>query len=149
MNGEMRQAMEIVAVRILEDAAFLFVDRMPDGNKPDRDWPPAGAELRWAGPSRGLMRVWMDPDFLKVLAANMLGIEEDDEAAAKAGSDAMREVLNMVVGNSLTEAWGPGPVFHLEIPESADPDLLLPDMSEGFWIDADGHPVLFWCGNLP
>lgn len=149
MNGEMRQAMEIVGVRILEDAAFLFVESVPDEGLPGRDWMPVGAELRWSGPSRGVMRVWMEPDFLSALSANMLGIEEDAAAAAKAGPDAMREILNMVVGNSLTEAWGPGPVFHLEIPESADPDLLASDMADGFWIGADGHPVLFWCGNLP
>ena len=149
MNGEMRQAMEIVSVRILEDAAFLFVDQIQDGNKPDHNWSATGAELRWTGPSRGVMRVWMDPAFLAVLSANMLGIEEDDPTAAKAGIDAMREVLNMVVGNCLTEAWGPGPVFNLEIPEAAVSDLLVSDMSEGFWVDADNHPVLFWCGNLP
>jgi hypothetical protein len=149
MNGEMRQAMEIVSVRILEDAAFLFVEPLEEGNEPGPDWMPIGAELGWSGPTRGAMRVWTDPDFLPVLSANMLGIEEDDPAAAKAGADALREVLNMVVGNSLTEAWGPGPVFHLEIPQDADPDLFSSDMVNGFWIDADDHPVLFWCGNLP
>ena len=149
MNGEMRQAMEIVSVRILEDAAFLFVDQMQEGNRPDGNWSPAGAELHWGGPSRGTMRVWMEPAFLAVLSANMLGIEEDDPSAAKAGIDAMREVLNMVVGNSLTEAWGPGPVFDLEIPEDANSEALASDMADGFWIDADNHPVLFWCGNLP
>jgi len=147
MNGELRQAMEIVSVRILEDAAFLFVEPLAEEDKPDPDWIPTGAELGWSGPTRGTMRIWTDPDFLVLLAANMLGIEEDDTAAAKAGPDALREVLNMIVGNSLTEAWGPGPAFHLEIPEIADPDLLSSDMSDGYWVDADNHPVLFWCGN--
>jgi len=148
MSSEMREAMEIVATRILEDAAFLFTEDASDaGARFGSGWVPSGAQLRWEGPSCGTMRVWADPSLLPVLAANMLGIDEDDPDALAKGADALREILNMVVGNSLTEAWGPGPVFHLGIPQDADPDLLASDMVDGHWIDADDHPVLFWCGN--
>jgi hypothetical protein len=149
MNEEMKQAMEIVSIRILEDAAFLFVAPAEEGTGPGPDWKAAGAELRWSGPREGTMRVWAEPSLLGVLSANMLGIEEDDPAAAAAGPDALREILNMVVGNCLTEAWGPGPVFQLSVPEEADPDLLARDAEDGFWILAEDKPVLFHCGGSP
>jgi len=149
MNEEMKQALEIVSIRILEDAAFLFVERADEGARPGPDWRPAGAELRWTGPREGTMRVWAEPSLLRVLSANMLGIEEDEPAATAAGPDALREILNMVVGNCLTEAWGPGPVFHLEVPEEADPDLLARDAEDGFWIIAEDRPMLFRFGGSP
>lgn len=143
MSDEIRQAMEIVAVRILEDAAFLFANPMDTPPPRDGSWDPVGAQLSWNGPSTGTMRVWAGRPLLRILAANMLGIEDSDPAADKSGCDALCEVLNMVVGNCLTEAWGPGPVFHLDIPSIVERSGLEDDFEEGFWISADDHPVLF------
>ena len=143
MSDEIRQAMEIVAVRILEDAAFLFANPMDGPHPTGTSWDPVGARLSWTGPSTGTMQVWAARPLLKILAANMLGIEDTDPVAEKSGCDALCEVLNMVVGNSLTEAWGPGPVFHLAIPEILDVSRLSDDAEEGFWISADDHPILF------
>jgi hypothetical protein len=148
MSAEMREALEAVAVRILEDAAFLFTEDATDAQaRFGTDWIPTGAQLRWVGPSRGAMRLWADPSLLPVLAANMLGIDETDPAASDKGSDALREILNMVVGNCLTEAWGPGPIFKLDIPSDADPAGFSTDVEDGFWIVAEGRPVVFWCGG--
>lgn len=148
MSSEMREAMEIVATRILEDAAFLFTEDASDaGARFGSGWVPSGAQLRWEGPSCGTMRVWADPSLLPVLAANMLGIDEDDPDALAKGADALREILNMVVGNSLTEAWGPGPVFRLDIPCDIDPADFATDLDDGLWVVAEGRPVLFWCAG--
>jgi len=146
MSDEVREALEIVSVRILEEAAFLFADAMPPASAPTGNWGAVGAEIRWSGPSSGAMRVWSTQALLRLLAANMLGVEESDPAVNASGFDALREILNMVTGNCLTEAWGPGPVFHLEIPRAADQSLLAADAEAGFWISADDHPVLFWNG---
>ena len=147
MSDEIREAMEVVSVRILEDAAFLFADPLPPSDAPASDWNPDGAEIRWDGPSQGVMRIWAPRALQMALAANMLGLEDSDPTADTAGTDALREILNMVAGNTLTEAWGPGPVFQLTIPERAEPETFHSDSGEGFWVSADGHPVLFWSGT--
>ncbi|MBK9579941.1 MAG: chemotaxis protein CheX [Fibrobacteres bacterium] len=148
MSDEMREALELVAPRILEEAAFFFSDPMTDsGQRPNDDWDPVGIEMSWEGDaSSGTIRVWSDPDLLVVLAANMLGVEEDNPKAEAQRRDALGEVLNMVLGNCLTEAWGPGPVFQLGIPHPADQVNLADDVNSGFWLVAEGKPMLFWVG---
>lgn len=145
--NEMADAMEIVAPRILEESAYVFSEPLDAPDEPADDWSPVGVQLRWQGPSTGAMRIWADPSLLPVLAANMLGIEEDDPVCAQKGLDALKETLNMIVGNCLTEAWGPGPVFHLEIPCTIAPDSFGEDRIEGIWRSIEGKPVLFWCGT--
>ena len=144
-KNEMTQAMELVAPRILEEAAFIFSETLDAAAEPADDWAPVGVQLRWEGPSNGSMRVWADPALLPVLAANMLGIEEDDPLCMAKGLDAAKETLNMIVGNCLTEAWGPGPGFHLNIPETVSAELFASDRIDGIWLSAEGRAMLLWC----
>ena len=146
MKSEMSQAMEIVAPRILEEVAFLFSEPFDSAETPDEGWEAAGAELRWNGPSTGVMRFWVDPGLLPVLAANMLGIEEDDPICREKGFDALKETLNMIVGNCLTEAWGPGPVFHLEIPRVVGFAFSEAEHPEGIWLSIENRFAYLWCG---
>lgn len=146
MKNEMLQAMELVAPRILEEAAFLFSEPLDDSAIPDENWDCVGVELRWEGPSTGVMRLWSDPGLLAVLAANMLGIEEDDPVCLEKGMDALKETLNMIVGNCLTEAWGPGPVFHLEIPRRVEGSFSDLEQDEGLWLSAEGRTIFLRCG---
>ncbi len=146
MKSEMVQAMEIVAPRILEEVAFLFSEPVDPSSVPGEPWDAAGAELRWNGPSTGVMRLWVDPGLLPVLAANMLGIEEDDPICGAKGFDALKETLNMIVGNCLTEAWGPGPVFHLEIPRMVDMAFSEMDQADGIWLSIENRVAYLWCG---
>jgi hypothetical protein len=146
MKNEMFQAMEIVAPRILEEAAFLFSEPLDEAGIPPEAWDPIGVELRWNGPSTGIMRLWADPSLLAVLAANMLGTDEDDPVSQAKGLDALKESLNMIVGNCLTEAWGPGPVFLLDVPLGIGDRFTTPDREEGLWLLTEGKPVFLWCG---
>lgn len=149
MNAEMRQAVELVSIRILEEAAFLFAGPMDaETARPTAGWNACGVKLSWSGPNSGTMRAWMEPGLLPILAANMLGLEEDDPEAARKGLDALGEILNMVVGNCLTEAWGPGPVFHLDTPAPVAAELVDSDLDDGFWIVAEDRIVLFWVGGV-
>lgn len=149
MSDEMREALEAVSQRILEEAAFFFSDPLTDSaQRPDEDWDPVGVEMSWEGDATaGTIRVWSDPALLVVLAANMLGVEEDNPKAHAQQRDALGEILNMVLGNCLTEAWGPGPVFQLGIPHPADQVNLSEDAQAGYWLVAEGLPMLFWVGD--
>ena len=146
-TNEMKQALVIVAPRILEEAAFIFSEPLEGPDQPGDEWTPVGVERLWEGPSNGLMRLWADSSLLPVLAANLLGIEEDDPLCAEKGLDAVKEILNMIVGNSLTEAWGPGPIFQLHIPESVVTPSFVSDRVDGVWLSGEGRPMLLWCGT--
>ena len=146
MKNEMFQAMEIVAPRILEEAAFLFSEPLDESAIPSEAWHPVGVELRWNGPSTGVMRLWADPALLAVIAANMLGIDEDDPVSQAKGADALKESLNMIVGNCLTEAWGPGPVFLLDVPRRIEESFASAVHDDGLWLSTEGKPVFLWCG---
>ena len=146
MKSEMTQAMEVVAPRILEEAVFLFSEPLECDQEPGDDWSPVGVELGWDGPSAGVMRIWADRSLRPLLAANMLGIEEDDPVCQAKGMDALKEILNMIVGNCLTEAWGPGPVFNLAIPSTVENRVFGADRIDGVWLSLEGKPALLWCG---
>ncbi len=146
MKNEMIQAMEIVAPRILEEAAFLFSESIDTTEVEPHLGDPVGVELRWSGPTSGVMRFWTERSLLPILASNMLGVDENDPVCEQKGMDALKETLNMIVGNSLTEAFGPGPVFPLDIPRTVAIDFLEVDKPNGLWLSTEGTPVLLWTG---
>jgi chemotaxis protein CheY-P-specific phosphatase CheC len=55
-----------------------------------------------------------------VVAANMLGLEPDDDEAARVQDDAVKELLNVTCGNVLTRLAGPEAVFNLSVPTTRE-----------------------------
>jgi hypothetical protein len=145
MSPEFSEALSKVSVRILEEAAFLFSDDLAPADRPDASWDPIGASLSFEGEEEsGHILVWADRAMAKSLASNMLGLDEDDPASASHLTDALKELLNMVLGNVLTEVWGTAPVFHLGIPQRLEPSQWRPsELSRGVWLSVEGHPVVF------
>lgn len=146
MKPEFYDALSKVTVRILEEAAFLFSDDLPPADRPDADWQPVGATLSFEGNGQsGALHVWADVAMVRSLASNMLGLDEDDPESGAHIADALKELLNMILGNVLTEAWGTEPVFHLGIPELLDASEWSPHVAaRGLWLTVEGHPVVFW-----
>ena len=142
MNAELMDALKSTAPRILEEAAFLFSDDLPLEEYPDAKWKPIGAQIQYAGEGRkGILRVWAGVGMVRTLAANMLGLEEDDESGAIQIGDALAELLNTIAGNVLTDAWGNALVFHLDIPVKLDAAGWMEDVDKsGLWFSVEGHP---------
>lgn len=145
MNPDFTEALSKVAVRILEEAAFLFSDDLAPAERPDHSWQPIGAALEYEGDEdSGRLEVWADLAMVRSLASNMLGLDEEDPESTAHVSDALKELLNMVLGNVLTEVWGTAPVFHLGIPTLLDAEAWDPrGSSRGLWLSVEGHPVVF------
>ena len=139
------QTIEIVN-RILEEAAFVFTDSLLPEDVPDPStWEASGVALRFFGTPSGEMRMWASNGFSRCVAANMLGVSEDDPAAAEKGLDALKESLNIIVGNYLTAIYGEAPIFDLGLPEPVDRERLERDFDDpgAVLLAADDHPVLF------
>lgn len=135
-----------VSSRILEDAAFVFTDLLDPQQRPDVDsWSAEGASLEFSGEKKGVLHMWASEGFARYAAANMLGIDEDAEDAGQKGMDALKELLNMVVGNFLTDLYGEEPIFDLGLPEPLPREALAGDVAseQGVWLEAEGNAVLF------
>ena len=138
------QTIEVVN-RILEETAFVFTDVLAPEETPDPStWEASGVALRFFGTPGGEMRLWASDGFARCVAANMLGVGEDDPAAAEKGIDALKESLNIIVGNYLTGVYGEKPVFDLGLPEPVDRERLAADFAhpDAVLLAADDHPVL-------
>jgi len=134
-------------VKVLEGAAFVFTDELPPERIPEhgKSWGAIGVGLEFEGSlQRGTVDLWLSEELSDMIAINMLGLEPSDECTEEQSRDASKEILNMVVGIFLTEAFGVEEVFHLGIPRII-PDSAFAESSKlanHFWIDADGHSVM-------
>jgi CheY-specific phosphatase CheX len=134
-----------VMARVLEDASFVFADDLPlaaqEGVSPENIM---GVSLAFHGERTGEFRLWANPSFAALLTANMTGIDADSPLAREKGADALKELMNIIAGNALTELFGTTAVFDLGIPHEADKVLFEADRSagSGVWLMAEEHPVL-------
>ena len=113
--------LDSVCKLILEELAFLFCDsqdatafdysQIEDAHK---------ASLRFEGPKCGKIELAAGQNLCLLLAANMLGVEPDEEMAGTHASDALKEALNVITGRFLTEAYGVEAVFSLNAPEMGE-----------------------------
>ena len=145
-NTELHDRVVRVISRILEDAAFVFTDTLaPEDIPPAEEWAATGIALDFAGEPSGTLHVWASNGFSCYLSANMLGIDADSPDACSKGLDSLKELLNMIVGNFITVAYGEQKVFHLGLPTELTADVMKSDHAnpEAIWLEADGNPVLF------
>lgn len=113
------------AARVLEDGAFLFTE--PADEPPALQDDVVTARIRFEGPGEGFLQVTMPTQGCTMLAANMLGVDPEDDDAAARGRDALGEILNILCGALLGEAF----------PDSAEIKMGLPYVAEGREVPAD------------
>jgi CheY-specific phosphatase CheX len=71
--------------------------------------------LQYSGPFKGCLLVLLSPEVLSILSSNMLG--RDDSPDESVEHDALREMANVICGNSLPAIFGDKEPFHLGAPE--------------------------------
>lgn len=131
---------------VLDKLAFLFGEQI-DKTEVPRDVD-AGyiVEMSFEGPRRGEIAVLMPKSICPELAANILGISEDDELATQCVQDALKEIVNILCGQLLTSVAGTEPVFDLSVPVIADYDSSLwcswLDEADSVAFLVDDRPVL-------
>lgn len=134
------------AIRILERAAFLFTDEIDSTSIPalGSNWNQKGVALEYTGPVCGELRMWMPESLSRMVAANMLGLDDGAPMELEEEEDALKEILNIILGIYLTEAYGTEPIFHLGIPRVLSTVEWADSVkTEGhFWLAVEGVPVL-------
>jgi hypothetical protein len=61
---------------------------------------------------------------LPELAANMLGMDMDEDVSIEEQQDALRELLNVICGNLLPQLGGTQEIFSIEVPEIIDKEAI-------------------------
>ena len=113
-----------VAALVFERAAFAVVD-VPPG-------PPAGAPgedivtvvTGFDGPLSGRVAISAPEALARLLAASMLGEDDNDPDAARHARDALGELCNMVCGNLLPRLTGHAAEFRIDPPILVDDGCL-------------------------
>lgn len=102
---------------VIENQAFMFGDIVEDEipEEPENDY--VLASMTFSGHMNGRLEVAVPVSMSAEIAANVLGIDPDDPAVESDAEDAIKELLNVVCGNLLTQLAGEKPVFDLSVPE--------------------------------
>ncbi|MBN2467040.1 MAG: chemotaxis protein CheX [Deltaproteobacteria bacterium] len=122
MSNKHSEILFRVASETLETLAFLF--SMPsDGEMLSADSGPA-ASISFSGSPTGRIILLISENTLVQIAANMLGVDEDEEIAVVKQHDALKEFLNVLCGNLLPELADEKETISIGIPEMLSNDEL-------------------------
>ena len=117
MRDQIEAVMFRVAEETLEKLAFVF--SMPEEEREDLSLDATvEASVSFAGPFSGTLVMRVSSDGLSELAANMLGVEED-ETTQEDRLDALKETINVICGNLLPAIAGERAVFNIQAPRIA------------------------------
>jgi len=115
MKTRLKEILSHAAVDTFEKLAFLFCFQ-----EEDRDVlfqaSATGASLSFMGPFSGKLLIMLSNQILPELAANMLGLGDEEETTSEQQQDALRELTNVLCGNLLPAIAGDRVVFNVDIP---------------------------------
>lgn len=106
-----------VVGRTLLDSAFMFASPMVGDDRMGLD---LCVRIAFLGRENGSIFLATDDPFARSLAANLLGLEPDDEELATAGPAALLELANILAGLLLEAAGGGRTSSVLGIPVITD-----------------------------
>jgi chemotaxis protein CheY-P-specific phosphatase CheC len=106
-----------VVARVMGQLAFMFGERVSADELPPTPKSAFHAEMSFSGPFGGIFGIVVPAAICPSIAANVLGIDEDDPDALRKGQDALKELVNVACGHILTEIAGEDPVFDLTVPD--------------------------------
>lgn len=116
METEVTQKAMGVLIDVLERFAFALGDPADPAEIAPPAEPACLARMTFSGPFTGSLALLMPAALGGEIAANMLGLDPGDPALERHATDAIKEILNVVCGNLLTELAGEDPVFDLSVP---------------------------------
>jgi hypothetical protein len=134
-----------VISRIVGDAAFMFTDPLDPSARPALSgWEVLGVRLSFSGDVSGEFRFWAPVAFSSTVASNMLGLDASDHIPDEKRKDALKEIVNIIVGNFLTDMFGTDVVATLGLPKLIDQSSLPADYgsADALWLAIEGDPVL-------
>lgn len=102
---------------VLGKLAFMFAEPLERGESGDTPQEALQAEVAFSGPLHGRLSVAVPREWCSELAANILGVDEEDDAALENLADALKELVNVSCGHVLTAVAGEQFLFDLSPPQ--------------------------------
>lgn len=117
MTDNSNEIIDEVFCDIMESLAFMFGEMV---DKTEVEAPAANlvkAVMTFSGPNSGSIAIAVPETVCPEIAANVLGLDAEEDIDPADALDALKEVLNVICGHVLTRMAGTEPVFDLSIPE--------------------------------
>ena len=111
-----------VFLEVLENLGFMFGDPVEKDELPSEVEGCLRAQISYQGPTRGRLTLLVPQSVAGELAANLLGLDADDDGAQANAADALGELMNVTLGQLLTAMAGNEAVFDLSPPVVAEAD---------------------------
>ncbi len=124
LNESQQELVFDVFENVLEQYSFLFLERVEKEEITTEENSFARASLSFTGPKEGLLSLTI-PDTLAIeMAGNVLGIDPEDEKAQQYAHDALKELINVFLGQLLTTLYGENQDYDFGVPvcETLDHD---------------------------
>jgi len=122
MQTEQKELLSRAFCDVIEKLAFMFGEPTPKEDLPRTATDYIEVKMTFSGPTRGSLALIVPTEMCEEIAANVLGMEPDDELVIKQAIDALKEVLNVTCGHVLTSVAGEKPVFDLTVPVATEID---------------------------
>ena len=137
-----------VVMGVLEDLAMVFADEFdPDDIEAAASGQTLEVSVDFRGPKCGSLHLLVSDELPVEIAANVLGLDEDDPDIESMLDDALKELANVTIGQCLTAMEGVEAVFDLSPPrlergvEAGRWQEML-DQPCGIGVSVDGRPIL-------
>ncbi len=117
MDAERIELIENVFCDVFENLAFMFGEPISkdvfeaNGNEHTH------AHISFEGARTGDVVLIVPDDMCPEIAANVLGVDPDDEQVDELAGDALKEMINIICGRLLTDLESKDLVFDLSVPE--------------------------------
>lgn len=130
MQANSEQAVVDSVCHVFETSAFLSAYKLKSGE----ELPPPDhcATMTFHGAANGRVSMRVAVEVLDAVVDNLLEVADNPEEQAKRRGDVLKEMLNMICGNLLTEYFGSSPVFELSPPELLGTAELPPPTTEDY-----------------
>ncbi len=116
MRTEQRELLNEVFCDVFEKLAFMFGEPTPKEDMPREAAEFIEVKMGFVGPSHGSLEMVVPTEMCQEIAANVLGMDPEDDLVRERALDSLKEMLNVTCGHILTSTAGDEPVFDLTVP---------------------------------
>jgi CheY-specific phosphatase CheX len=107
-----------VCCDVFESLSFMFGEAIDLDEVDSESESFINVSISYKGDRAGAIILIVSAETAKILAYNILGIDEDEEDMPfESSMDALKELLNTICGQFITSRFGDVPVFDLSVPE--------------------------------
>jgi len=100
--------------KVMANLAFMFTNEDQVDPPIERSW--LQTTISYHGLVSGTLRFRCSKEFSRLLAANLLGVDVEDSKAESGAEDAVKEFMNILCGQYITEYHGVDAICNLTIP---------------------------------